>query len=164
MTQRRSGKSLASPRDGSPARQLASFLAKYTPAVAKVARAAHRKMRQRLPGAIELVYDNYNALVIGFGPSERPSEAIFSLAMMPRYVVLCFLHGAKLKDPDKRLRGSGNQVRNVILRSAADIDKPTVSDFIAQALTLSPKTIDPTGKRRMIIKSIAVRQRPRRPG
>jgi hypothetical protein len=34
-------------------------------------------MRGYLPGAIELVYDNYNALAIGFGPSEKSSDAIF---------------------------------------------------------------------------------------
>ena len=46
--------------------QLDDFLAKYTPEIRRVARAALAKMRKRLPGAVHLVYDNYNALVITF--------------------------------------------------------------------------------------------------
>src|SRR5439155_3149680 len=80
--------------------ELAAFLAKYTP-----------EMRERLPGAIELVYDNYNALVIGFGPTDRASDAIFSIALYPRWVRLFFLYGAKLRDPKKLLKGVGKIVR-----------------------------------------------------
>ena len=65
--------------------QLDGFLDKYTPEIVKLAKALLKKMRARLPGAIELVYDNYNALVIGYAPSERASEAILSLALYPRY-------------------------------------------------------------------------------
>ena len=83
----------------------------------KLARAALVKMRKRLPNAIEFVYDNYNALVFGFGPNERPSDAIFSIAMIsPQARALCFLQGAKLPDSHKRLKGSGNVVRNVDAR------------------------------------------------
>ena len=74
-----------------PEIQLDAFLDKYTPAVATLARACLAKMRARLPGAVQLVYDNYNALAIGFGPSERASEAIFSIALYPRWVTLFFL-------------------------------------------------------------------------
>jgi hypothetical protein len=69
--------------------QLESFLAKYDPDVAAFARRALTKMRKLVPGAIEMVYDNYNWLVIGFGPTERPSEAIFSLVLPPGRVTLC---------------------------------------------------------------------------
>jgi len=51
--------------------QLAGFLAKYDPEIEALAREARKRMQARLPGATELVYDNYNALAIGYGPSER---------------------------------------------------------------------------------------------
>src|SRR5271165_864009 len=81
--------------------QLDSFLAKYDPEVEAVARRALGKMRKLMPGAIEMVYDNYNWLVIGFSPTERPSEAIFSIVLPPGRVTLCFLQGAGLPDPAK---------------------------------------------------------------
>jgi hypothetical protein len=58
----------------SPEKQLAGFIAKFTTEVATLIRAARRKMRERLPRALELVYDNYNFFVIGYGPSEKASE------------------------------------------------------------------------------------------
>jgi hypothetical protein len=54
-----------------PKRQLDSFLAKYDPAIRALARRVLVKLRRRLPGAVEMVYDNYNGLVIGFGPNDR---------------------------------------------------------------------------------------------
>ena len=85
--------------------QLDSFLAKYDPEVEDFTRRALAKMRKLAPGAIEMVYDNYNWLVIGFSPTERPSEAIFSLVLPPGRVTMCFLQGAGLPDPAKRLQG-----------------------------------------------------------
>jgi hypothetical protein len=147
-----------------PAKQLAAFLRKYDPAVATVARAALAHLRRRLPGAIELVYDNYNALVIGFGPSERASEAAISIALYPRWVTLFFLHGVRLVDPKKILRGSGKRVRHVVLRAAADIGSKDIDTLIAAALKLADRPIDPRQRRQLIIRSVSAKQRPRRPG
>src|SRR3981081_2754442 len=102
--------------DTPPETQLAGFLAKYTPEIAALAKDIRAKMRKRLPGAFELVYDNYNALAIGFGPSERTSDAIFSIALFPRWVSLCFLQGAGLLDPHKLLKGKGKQARHIVVR------------------------------------------------
>ena len=147
-----------------PQKQLSRFLAKYTPAMVKESKASLARVRRLVPGAVELVYDNYNALVIGFGPSERASEAVISLALMPRWVTLCFLQGGpKLPDPHGLLRGSGTTVRNVRLGSAADLDTPAVRALIATALDRAKVAINPAGRRRMIIKSISPKQRPCRP-
>jgi hypothetical protein len=148
----------------SPAAQLDAFLGKFTPDVAAQARTALRKMRARLPGALELVYDNYNALAIGFGPTDRASDAIFSIALFPRWVSLFFLmNGPRLRDPDACLEGGGKQARHIKLKDPALLDSPAVQELIAQALELSEKQIDPTQPRRLIIKSISAAQRPRRP-
>ena len=141
-----------------PEKQLARFMAKYTPEIRRVAKAALKKMRERLPGAIEMVYDNYNALVIGFGPTDRASDAIFSIALYPRWVTLFFLKGAKLRDPAKLLKGSGKIVRHIVLKSAEDLDVPAVRALMTQAL--NGMTFE---ERRLIIKSISKRQRPRKP-
>ena len=150
----------------SPAQQFAGFLAKFSPQVRAVAKAAMATMRKRVPGAIEIVYDNYYALVVAFGPSERPSDAIFSIVIYPRHVSLCFLYGVELDDPEKLLQGSGNQVRHIRLEEgAATLDKPAVRALIAQAIesaALNNVPFDRTARRRMIIRMIATRQRPRR--
>lgn len=143
--------------------QLDTFLAKFTPEVAATARRALIKMRKRLPGAVEIVYDNYNALAIGFGPSERASEAIFSIALYPRYVSLFFLQGAKLSDPHRRLQGSGNVVRYIKLNDLDVLDEANVRSLMDEALRNTKVPIDPKKRRQMIIKSVSAKQRPRRP-
>src|SRR5260370_3842791 len=96
-----------------PKRQLDSFLAKYDPAIAASARQVLVKMRKRLRGAVEMVYDNYNGLVIGFRPSDRPSLAIFSILLFPLWVTLCFLQGPGLPAPERPLMGEGRVVRHL---------------------------------------------------
>jgi len=148
----------------SAAKQIASFLAKYNPEVAADAKASRAKMQKRVPGGFEFVYDNYNALVFGYGPTDRPSEAVLSLAVMPQWVTLCFLKGAKLPDPKKLLKGSGNIVRNIRLQSPADLDERDVSNFITLAIAAAtPPFPQEGGELQTVIRSISAKQRPRRP-
>jgi hypothetical protein len=148
----------------SPQSQLDGFISRYSPVVAAEGRAALAKMRRLVPGAVELVYDNYNWLVVGFCPSERASDAVLSLVFTPRWITLCFLQkGPELSDPNGLLRGSGKRVRNVRLESAKDLDKPAVRSLIKEALVRARVPIDGAGRGRLVIRSVSVKQRPRRP-
>lgn len=126
-------------------KELAAFVAKFTPDVAQRIRAARRKMRALLPRAVELVYDNFNFFVIGYGPTEKTSAAIFSLAAQASGVSLCFLHGARLPDPQGLLRGSGKRVRSIKLETAAVLERPEVRALIQAALDTAPEALAPTG-------------------
>jgi hypothetical protein len=143
--------------------QLASFIAKFTPEVATLARSILAAMRARYPTAIELVYDNYNALAIGFGPSEKTSHAIFSVAVFPRWVSLFFLQGKQLPDPEGILQGSGNVARHIRLPSAGRLDELSVKNLMQEATARAAVPFSAHGAPRLIIKSISAKQRPRRP-
>ena len=146
-----------------PATQLAGFLAKYSPATAAAARAVHTGIRRLVPGAVELVYDNYNGLVIGFCPSERASHAVLSIFVARDHVSICFLqNGPDLPDPTGLLRGSGNVVRHIRLESPADLDTAPVRALIKESLRRADVPIDPKGRRRLVIRSVSKRQRARR--
>jgi hypothetical protein len=149
--------------DASPAAQLRAFLAKFSPEIAVRAQAILKKMRARYPSALELVYDNYNALAIGFAPTERASEVIFSIAIYPNWINLFFLQGKTLPDPKKILQGDGNQVRHIRLTSADTLDDPAVVALMETAAAHAKVPFDPTGKHRLIIRAVAAKQRPRRP-
>jgi hypothetical protein len=149
--------------ESSPERQLAGFIGKFSPEVALVAKAARAKIRKLLPGAVELVYDNYNALAIGFGPTERASDAIVSIALYPRWVSLFFLRGVQLPDPQGLLRGSGTKVRHIVLERAAILDTAPVRTLVRAAVARHPKRIARGSRTRTIIKSVSAKQRPRRP-
>jgi hypothetical protein len=143
-----------------PQRQLNDLLAKYTPEVRAVAKSALARLRGLIPGAVELIYDNYNALAIGFGPNDRASDAIISVALYPRWVNLFFLHGAKLPDPAGILKGSGSRVRHVVLERPDEIDEPEVLALIHAAIEQSAQPFP--ARRKVIVKSISANQRPRR--
>lgn len=143
--------------------QLDTFIDKFTPEVAALTRALLARAKARIPGAQILVYDNYNALAIGFGRSDKAGEAILSLAVMPRWVTLCFLWGKTLPDPHKLLKGEGSRVRNRRLHAPEEFDDPRIQALIDAALVETDWPIDPAEPQRLIIKSISAKQRPRRP-
>jgi len=144
-------------------KQLDSFLAKFNPEIASQARQALRKMRDRLKGSIEMVYDNYNALAIGFVPNDRPSDAIFSIVLYPNYINLFFLQGAGLPDPHGRLEGTANVVRRIKLESSATLDDPEIISLMNTALNRAKVPLDPKQHHKLVIKSVSAKQRPRRP-
>lgn len=146
------------------AEQWKRFLAKYDKRIADLASSAVTKLRKQVPGAIEMVYDNYNALAIGFGPSDKASLAVFSIAGYPKLVRLFFLQGVGLPDPGKRLEGKGNRVRSVRLETARVLEEPEIRALIAAAKERAKVHIDPKQKRLMIIKSVSKKQRPRKAG
>ena len=143
-------------------KQLAGFINKFSAEVSSQAFLALEKMRAWLPGAVELVYDNYNALAIGFGPSERTSDAVFSIAVYPRWVSLFFLHGAGMPDPKNLLKGAGNVVRHIVLKPIELLEDQDVRNLMDVAIAREPKRIDPANQGRIVIKSISEKQRPRR--
>ena len=146
-----------------PAQRLQSFIAKYDPHIATLARSARSKFRKRMPGALELVYDNYNALAVGFAPTERASDVIVSLALYPRWVSLFFMQGARLQDAQKLLRGKGKQVRHIVLHRAKDVDDPAIQALLDTALQQARTPLPKGGPGKIVIKSVSSKQRPRRP-
>jgi len=142
--------------------QIASFIAKFDPANAKLIRACRSAMRKRLPSANELVYDNYNFFVIGYSASERASDCVVSLAAAANGIGLSFYYGSTLPDPDGILLGSGTQNRFVRLPSAATLAEPAVEKLIRAALAQAKTPMPSMGRGRTIVKSISAKQRPRR--
>jgi hypothetical protein len=143
--------------------QLDGFIDKYSPEVAALTRALYARMKARLPGATILVYDNYNALAIGFGSGERVKDIVMSLAVYPRWVSLFFMNGPLLADPHGLLKGSGNMVRHVPAVTEASFDDPRIDGLIEAALDAAERPIDPAAEQVLIVKSISAKQRPRRP-
>ncbi|CAN5840787.1 hypothetical protein BH18ACI5_BH18ACI5_24140 [soil metagenome] len=143
-------------------KQLDGFIAKFEPVNQKLIRAVRNALRKRLPTAYELVYDNYNFFVIGYGPTERPSESILSIAAAANGVGLCFVHGASVPDPQRILSGSGKQTRFLRLDSAAVLARPNVESLIAAAIQHAKSPMRASGPIQLIIRSISAKQRPRR--
>lgn len=142
--------------------QLKGFIDKFEPRHRSLIRAVRAALRMQFPTAYELVYDNYNFFVIGYSPTERPSESIVSVAAGANGVGLCFVRGASLPDPGKVLLGSGTQTRFIRLESAAVLKRPEVRALLKAAIARSKTAFQSSGRVRLVIRSVSAKQRPRR--
>lgn len=142
-------------------KQLRGLIAKFEPHHQKLIRAVRKALRERFPHSFELAYDNYNFFVLGYGPTDRPSDCIISMAAGANGVGLCFIHGAKLPDPNKILLGSGHQTRFIRVDAAADLARPEVEALI-DAAEARGKTPPTSGRVQLVIRSVSAKQRPRR--
>jgi len=144
-----------------PEKQLRTFIEKFDPKLQVLIRALRRALRKRLPTANELVWDNYNFFVIGYSATERPSDSVCQIAAAANGVGLAFYRGATLPDPHKILQGSGSQNRFIRIESAATLRKPEVDALIAAAISQNAAPFAASGGRKVIIRSISAKQKPR---
>jgi hypothetical protein len=147
----------------SAAKQLAEFIGKFDPAMARRIRAVRAALRKRFPTATELVYDNYNFFVIGYSSTERPSDCIVSIVANAKGVGLSFYYGSGLPDPHKILEGSGSQNRFIRLTAgAATLERPEVKELLQAAAAQAKRPLPTSGGGKTVIRSISAKQRPRR--
>ena len=152
---------IASP-SGDAEEHLKSFIDKFTPEHQRLIREVRKALRRRLPTAYELAYDNYNFFVIGYGPTERPSDCILSMAAGANGIGLCFIRGASLPDPKRVLLGSGKQTRFLRVPSHDVLGRPEVEALISAAVAQSKAPMPAGGRGGLIIRSVSAKQRPRR--
>jgi hypothetical protein len=141
--------------------QLEAFINKFDTKDQRLIRAVRAAVRRRLPTANELVWDNYNFFVIGYSPTERPSDSILSIAARSNGVGLCFIQGASLPDPKGLLLGSGRQTRFIRVDSASQLSNPDVEKLLRAAVSRARKPLPSNGRGKLVIRSISAKQRPR---
>lgn len=143
--------------------QIASFIDKFAEPMQLMIRGCRAHLEKRFPRAVELIYDNYNFFVIGFGPTTRSSDSIFSLASFKGGVNFFFLQrGPELADPTGILRGSGRVVRSVALSAPEDLERGDIAALIDAELALARVPMLTSAGRQVIVKSVSAKQRPRR--
>jgi hypothetical protein len=140
--------------------RLTGFIEKFARARQRLIRALRRSLRASLPAANELVYDNYNFLVIAYCPTERTGDSYFSIGADKNGATLFFGYtGAKLDDPQKLLQGTGASNRFIRLESPKDLERPAVRALIARSIAISKPMGEAPG--RLVIRAISAKQRPR---
>ncbi len=131
------------------------------------------------PKCNELIYDNYNFLAFGWGPTERMSDIFCSIAVGTRGVIFGFMWGVKLDDPKGLLAGGGNQFRSLRVPDIKKFPKSDVKNLLKQAFEISverlkgkpqtpngqtiTKSISPTKRRPGMAKRAAPAKRERHP-
>ena len=142
--------------------EIAAFIDRYAPAVARQFRVARATLRKIFPRGYELVYGNYNALGCGFSATTRSSGIVVSVVAYPKWVTLFFFEGRRLSDPEGLLQGSGVRIRSLRLQPFELLESRAVKALLAQALDAHAADFQAAPRLSTIIKSVASRRRSRR--
>lgn len=90
---------------------------------------------ERYPDANELIYDNYNALAIGWSPTDRVGHIFCNIALgrSTHRIHFGFYWGSKLNDPKRILQGEGNQYRYIIVEDKKSYDNVHIRKLMKEA-------------------------------
>lgn len=145
-----------------PEAQLRSLIEKFDPKDQKLIRLVRSAVRKRLPSANELLYDYKTFFVIGYSPTDQPTDGIVSIAARPDGVRLYLNQGPQLPDPKKLLMGSGKQTRFIRVEAARQLAHPDVEALIAAAIDQAGTPLPTEGRGRLVVRTFAGKQQPRR--
>jgi hypothetical protein len=110
------------------------FLRPYGPEITALALAVRAFVMGEARGAVELIYDAYNAVATGYSFTGRPSDGCIHIAVYAKWVNLGFQRGSQLPDPERRLKGSGNWVRHVRITCVEDLSDPAIRALVKAAI------------------------------
>jgi len=144
-------------------KQVAAFVARFSPEVAAQFRKARATVRAQFPRGFELVFDNYNAFGCGYSTTAKSSGVVVSVVAYPRWVTLFFFNGTRLPDPDGVLQGTGSRIRSLRLDPPSLLNSTSVRRLLKLAIAPHGAALAAAPRLSTQIKSIVARQMPRRP-
>jgi len=120
-------------------KDLLKFLEPFPEDVSATALWLRKFVWSMYPDANELIYDNYNAVAVGWSPTDRVSDTFCSIAVgrSSYNVHFGFYWGSRISDPQKKLLGQGNQYRYVLVRDKKDFPKEYIRRLVKEAYAYS---------------------------
>ena|ERR1700741_2965586 len=87
------------------------------------------------PDSNELIYDNYNALAVGWSPTDRVGHTFCSIAVgrTSKNIHFGFYWGSEISDPEKKLIGQGTQYRYILVKSISEFPKAYIKKLLKEA-------------------------------
>lgn len=118
------------------------------------------------PECNELIYDDYNAVAVGWSPTLTIGDIFCSIAVYNnKNVHFGFYWGSKLSDPKKLLLGAGKQYRYIRIAEKDDLPADYIKELLVEAHINSlagMKTGKPPVTGTTVVKSISPKKK--RPG
>lgn len=115
--------------------QIEHYLLPYNEALSNLVQELRSCIKEQTQPSIELVFDTYNSLNIGYGFTEKAWDCYCGIIVYRKHLNLSFPSGATLTDPEGILQGKGAKVRHLKIKSLADIKEPLVSAILGEART-----------------------------
>lgn len=116
-----------------PSNDLVVFLKPFPNQVKEIALKIREFIWDFYPESNELIYDNYNALAIGFSLSDKAGDTFCSIAVYANYVNFGFNRGSEISDPEQLLLGDGSLYRRIKVDDLKDLKNKYVKQLILEA-------------------------------
>lgn len=123
--------------------ELIEFLAPYSPEVRELALLARQQLHEIAGPASDLFFDATQAVCAGLSYTGLPKDNFINIAVYAKHVTLIFPFGARLIDPERRLKGEGSTVRNIRLQGIETLRDDYVVGLIQQCMNLAVRPESP---------------------
>jgi hypothetical protein len=114
---------------------LLRFLKPFSSEIQKTVLRLREFVWDMYPQTNELIYDNYNALAFGWSPTDKVGHTFCSVAIgrSSKNIHFGFYWGSEINDPNKILRGQGNQYRYILVDHFETFPRTYIKKLIAEA-------------------------------
>ena len=111
-------------------KDLIQFPKPYDKKVAVTALMLRDFVIEQQPDCNELIYNNYNAVAIGFSTTDRQKELYCLVPVYTQYVNIGFNKGTQLDDLKGLLKGTGNSNRHITVYSLVDFPEKYIKGLL----------------------------------
>ena len=127
--------------------ELKKFLAFYPANVQSLFLWLREFVWNAFPESNELIYDNYNALAVGWSVTDKLGHTFCSIAAFSEFVHFGFYWGSQIADPEKKLLGKGKQYRYIVIRDKNEFPKTYIRQLLKEAYANSLAKVKETDER-----------------
>jgi hypothetical protein len=119
-------------------------IAALAPLHAAILDAIRMLVKDMHPGAVETARLGDRAVTWGWGPAKMKEGYVYALPYAS-HVNLGFYEGASLPDPERRLEGSGKNLRHIKIRTCEDLKPPAIRRLVEAARDHRRAALTPKG-------------------
>lgn len=146
-------------------KDLLKFLKPFSADIVDLVMWLRKFVWDQYPDTNELIYDNYNAVAVGWSPTDRVGHTFCSIAVgrSSNNVHFGFYWGSEIADPQKMLLGEGNQYRYILVTDRKKFPQAYIKRLTKEAYANSlgkVKDEKQLMQGQTIVKSVSNKKRP----
>ena len=122
-----------------PHSDLHNFISPYSKDIQKLTLKLRNFVTDLVPEANELIWNNYNAVAMAYGKSEKLKDAFCHIAVYSKHVNFGFNRGAELSTGIIKLEGKGKLIRHISVKTFETFPTQEISKLIWEAVALSER-------------------------
>jgi len=138
---------------------LAEFLKPYDPAVRRLAHGLRALVISEVAPCHETIFQASYTVALLYGSTPKAMESFAHITVHRHHVNLAFMRGSLLPDPHGVLRGDGQWMRHIQIRSLAELERPELRAFLRAACAEADHVPAP-GQKRTVLSTVK-RSRPK---